>query len=94
MTDVPTKEQIDQIGNALAAGNKIEAIKLYREATGKGLKESKDFVDALVTKLAAQDPRKYANVAAQGKGCGAALILISAVILAGVAALLCLGKVS
>lgn len=32
---------------ALASRNKIEAIKLYREATGVGLKEAKDLVDAL-----------------------------------------------
>ena len=30
---------------ALQAGNKIEAIKLLREATGLGLKESKDAID-------------------------------------------------
>ncbi len=28
-------------------GNKIEAIKLYREQTGLGLKEAKDFIDSL-----------------------------------------------
>lgn len=32
---------------ALAPRNKIEAIKFYREATGVGLKEAKDVVDAL-----------------------------------------------
>jgi large subunit ribosomal protein L7/L12 len=31
----------------LAAGQKIEAIKLYREHTGVGLKEAKDAVEAL-----------------------------------------------
>ena len=30
---------------ALRAGNKIEAIKRYREATGAGLKEAKEFVE-------------------------------------------------
>lgn len=29
------------------AGNKIQAIKLYRELTGVGLKEAKDYVDSL-----------------------------------------------
>jgi ribosomal protein L7/L12 len=29
------------------AGKKILAIKLYREATGVGLKEAKDYVDSL-----------------------------------------------
>ena len=30
-----------------AQGNKIQAIKLYREATGLGLKEAKDVVESL-----------------------------------------------
>ena len=37
----------DPIMVALARGNKIDAIKLYRERTGAGLKEAKDAVDAL-----------------------------------------------
>ena len=32
---------------ALQANKKIQAIKIYREATGVGLKEAKDYVDAL-----------------------------------------------
>ena len=36
----------------LRQGNKIEAIKAYRAATGLGLKEGKDAVDALEQKLA------------------------------------------
>lgn len=31
--------------------NKIEAIKVYREATGTGLKEAKDVVDAIEREL-------------------------------------------
>ena len=36
---------IDGVAELLAAGRKIEAIKLYRERTGMGLKEAKDAVD-------------------------------------------------
>ncbi|MBX7195992.1 MAG: ribosomal protein L7/L12 [Sandaracinaceae bacterium] len=36
---------------ALRAGNKIEAIRLYREQTGLGLRESKDAVDKLEREL-------------------------------------------
>jgi ribosomal protein L7/L12 len=36
------------VGEALRAGNEIEAIKLYRAATGVGLKEAKDAIDAIV----------------------------------------------
>lgn len=37
----------------LLSGNKIEAIKRYREATGLGLKEAKDAVEALAAQLPA-----------------------------------------
>lgn len=40
-------EVIDQARALLARRHKIEAIKLIRERTGWGLKESKDFVDGL-----------------------------------------------
>jgi hypothetical protein len=36
-----------QLAVLIAAGQKIEAIKLYRERTGVGLKEAKDAVEAL-----------------------------------------------
>lgn len=38
---------LDGVRAALAAGRKIEAIKLYRELTGLGLRESKDAVEAM-----------------------------------------------
>ena len=37
---------------AIAADKKIQAIKIYRQATGVGLKEAKDYVDGL-------DPRHH-----------------------------------
>ena len=36
-----------EVSALLASGHKIEAIKRYRELTGVGLKEAKDYVDAL-----------------------------------------------
>lgn len=42
-----TPEQAMAIEAALAQGNKIAAIKLLREATGLGLKESKDAVERM-----------------------------------------------
>jgi len=38
---------IQSVEEALARGQKIEAIKLVRDGTGMGLKEAKDFVEAL-----------------------------------------------
>lgn len=48
----PTRDraaQIAAIGRLLRAGNKIQAIKVYRETFGVGLKEAKDGIDRLET---------------------------------------------
>lgn len=39
--------KLNEIRSLAASGNKIMAIKLYREATGVGLKEAKDAVEAI-----------------------------------------------
>lgn len=41
--------QIEKIGQLLKTGNKIEAIKVYRQTFGVGLKEAKDAVEKLQT---------------------------------------------
>ena len=38
---------LNQIAVMVAEGRKIEAIKIYREATGAGLKEAKEAVEAI-----------------------------------------------
>lgn len=45
--DAPTDAVTEQVLAEVAAGKKIQAIKTYREATGVGLKEAKDAVEAL-----------------------------------------------
>lgn len=48
MSDEPWRHDVVE---ALRHGRKIEAIKLYREATGTGLAEAKSFVEALEESL-------------------------------------------
>jgi len=43
----PYKNVPPAVAEALRSGNKIEAIKRYREATAVGLKEAKDFVEEI-----------------------------------------------
>ena len=43
----PPANVASDVTEALRRGAKIEAIKLYREQTGVGLKEAKDFVERL-----------------------------------------------
>jgi len=43
----PNQGVDEKIMELMKAGQKIEAIKLYREQTGVGLKEAKDYVEGL-----------------------------------------------
>jgi ribosomal protein L7/L12 len=43
----PTANLPPDVADALRRGAKIEAIKCYRNATGAGLKEAKDFIESL-----------------------------------------------
>jgi ribosomal protein L7/L12 len=83
MAGQPTKEQMEAIGSALASGRKIEAIKIYRDATGLGLKEAKEFIDALIPKLREQDPEKYTKLS-QGSGCASVILLCMGVTTASI----------
>jgi hypothetical protein len=68
-------DKIAALEQALFRGNKIEAIKIHRECTGLGLKESKDAVDALEVELRTRVPEKF-TAPPRGKGClGAAAFL-------------------
>jgi hypothetical protein len=75
MSDQLSPEQVQQISDALAAGRKIEAIKICRGATGKDLKEAKEFIDALIPRLKEEDPEKYAALSSSGSGCGTAVLM-------------------
>ena len=73
MNPIP-EEKMSALTDALLHGRKIEAIKLYREFTGMGLKESKDDIEKLEASLRERFPDKFA-AAPQGKGCfGAAAV--------------------
>lgn len=43
----PTIGVPEEVLAQVRAGNKVEAIKLYRDLTGKGLKESHDLIDEI-----------------------------------------------
>ena len=41
----------DELNKLIKEGQKVKAVKLYRMTTGAGLKESKEYIDALADKL-------------------------------------------
>ncbi|MCC6124016.1 MAG: ribosomal protein L7/L12 [Pirellulales bacterium] len=63
---VPSEFDRD-ILSLMKGGKKIEAIKLYREKTGLGLKDAKDAVEALAAKYGIQS---------KGLGCASVLLLV------------------
>jgi ribosomal protein L7/L12 len=63
-----------RIQTAIFAGQKIEAIKLHRTATGMGLRESKDFIEALEAELRRIEPGKF--TAPPAKGCASMILCV------------------
>ena len=63
----------DLLHELIFAGQKIRAIKFYREEYGVGLKEAKEAVEAIEVILRRDFPHKFQTV--QGKGCGAGMLL-------------------
>jgi hypothetical protein len=75
-----TPEQQQAVDIALERGNKIQAIKIYRGATGSGLAGAKEAVEERLAELGKADPDRYPP--RQPSGCLGILIA-----LAGIAAL-------
>lgn len=74
---------LEQIVAALYAGQKIEAIKIYREVTQEGLLEAKNAVEAIEARLREETPGRFKTPT--GTGCAGVVMLVvgSAVCLMG-----------
>jgi ribosomal protein L7/L12 len=62
-----SNENLARLSELIFAGRKIEAIKVYREMTGCGLKDAKEHVEDLEASLRQTAPDRFQ--AASGKGC-------------------------
>ena len=71
----PTQVQWMAIQADLFAGRKIQAIKIYREASGLGLKEAKDAMEAYEARLRQEHPDRF--TAAPSKGCVSTILLFA-----------------
>ena len=56
----PTAEELEKIGRAIAAGNRIGAISMYISITECGLTEAQQFIKTLTTELQSENPEKFA----------------------------------
>jgi len=73
---------LDEITSLIYEGKKIQAIKAYRNATFKGLKESKDFVDRLSMELYEKNPARFRVEPSKSAGCGTAIFFLGLIGLA------------
>ena len=68
-----SRELREKLLNALKSGKKIEAIKVYREITGKGLKESKQAVEKFIDEIKVQHPDVVAKLR---PGCSTGILIM------------------
>jgi hypothetical protein len=73
-----------QVQAAVFNGEKIAAIKIYREDTGASLKDAKDAVEKLEAEWRAASPEKLKTPARTTRGCGTCLALLAVFGLLGV----------
>jgi hypothetical protein len=73
-TMTPTPEQLHAIDSALEKGNKIEAVKLYRMASGLDLKNSKDAVESRLEELRKLNPARFPP---SQTGCLAVILILA-----------------
>jgi len=70
--DIPDKIK-NEITEVIFSGRKIQAIKLYQNATGANLAEAKSFIELLTKELHEKAPEKF--TASQGSGCASKVLL-------------------
>lgn len=68
MTTPLSSDKTDALVALILSGQKIAAIKLYREAAGVSLKEAKDAVEETEAELRKAAPEKF-TAAPKGGGC-------------------------
>jgi hypothetical protein len=76
-------EQREAMTELLFLGHKINAIKIFREATGAGLKESKDFVETLEAQLRQTMPERFQVVRFDGPPASFVISLILGIVAIG-----------
>ena len=76
------KDELTPIENAILAGRKIEAIKLYRQMTMTGLADAKSAVDEMEARLRLESPERFAKGAGRS-GCTVSIGLFAFACLTG-----------
>ncbi len=77
-----SEDKLKEVHDFLFYGKKIQAIKVYKEATGLGLKDSKTAVETIEKKLRDERPEEF-KVSPDSAGCSLVLLILFAPLLLG-----------
>src|SRR6185503_18682444 len=75
-----------QVQDAVFNGEKIRAIKIYREDTGVSLSDAKQAIERLEAEWRASSPEKFKTPPAKRKGCGICLMIFILIALGAILA--------
>jgi len=92
MTQDISNDDRERIIDALYAGRKIEAIKIYRQATDTGLAPAKEFIEQLGSRLREETPEKFTSPSRKGCGTSVLIVIVAALLGGGFATFTSLGK--
>jgi ribosomal protein L7/L12 len=67
---------LERVKAALFNGEKIAAIKIYRDDTGASLTDAKNAVDKLEAEWRASEPEKFTVTLKKNRGCGICLVIL------------------
>lgn len=76
-----TEAQRNAVKDAIFNGRKIEAVRLYREAAGCGLKDAKEFIERLTVEMSEREPGNFRVDPRKRAGCGVSTLLFAALTL-------------
>jgi hypothetical protein len=67
---------LEKVKAALFNGQKITAVKIYRQDTSASLKDAKDAVERLEAEWRVTEPEKFTVAPRRKRGCGICLVLV------------------
>jgi hypothetical protein len=67
---------LDEVQSAVFKGERIAAIKIYREDTGASLKDAKDAIEKLEAEWRTAHPERFTARPRKRSGCGICLLLV------------------
>ena len=74
MSEIPPAV-MEEIMEAIYKGRKLNAVKIYKESSGKSLLEAKTFIEGLTAELKSTSPEKFDTKSATG--CAGLILLLA-----------------